>query len=96
MRKKKYGEKSLKLSCFLTKFLYTNEINKIIIENKQLKNFFWGTYPADVIPKKMNPPCCWIWNTDEQNENGKHWVAIWLTKKEMFFLICKKYIFLFT
>ena len=44
-----------------------------------------GAYPADVVPEKIKPPCCWIWNTDTQNESGKHWVAVWLTKKKMFF-----------
>ena len=28
--------------CFLTKFLYTNEINKIAFDNQFLKKFFWG------------------------------------------------------
>ena len=60
------------------KFLYTNEINKIGIKKKFLKNFFLGAYPA-VVPEKIKPPCCWIWNTDTQNESGKHWVAVWLT-----------------
>ena len=82
--KKKCEKKFLKTSCFLTKFLYTNEINKIGIKNKFLKNFFLGAYPA-VVPEKIKPPCCWIWNTDTQNESGKHWVAVWLTKKNMFF-----------
>ena len=55
------------------------------MENKFLKNFFLGTYPADVIPEKIKSPCCWIWNTDTQNESGKHWVFVWLPKKKMFF-----------
>ena len=83
--KKKCNKKNLKTSCFLTKFLYTNEINKIVRENKKLEKIFLGVYPADIIPEKINPPCCWIWNTDTQNESGKHWVAVWLTKKKVFF-----------
>ena len=79
IKKKKREEIFLKTSCFLTKFLYTNEINKICMENKSLKKFFLGAYPA-VIPEKIKTPCCWIWNTDEQNETGKHWVCVWLTK----------------
>ena len=76
------------------KFLYTNEINKIGIKNKFLKNFFLGAYPA-VVPEKIKPPCCWIWNTDTQNESGKHWVAVWLTKKKCFFPIVLLNQFLF-
>ena len=55
------------------------------MENKILKKFFLGAYPADILPEKITPPCCWIWNTDKQNEKGKHWVCVWLTKKKMFF-----------
>ena len=44
-----------------------------------------GSFPADIIPEILTFPCCWIWNTDEQNENGKHWVAVWLTKEKLFF-----------
>ena len=44
--KKKCNKKKLKTSCFLTKFLYTNEISKIGI-----KNIFWGAYPADIVPE---------------------------------------------
>ena len=90
--KKKWNKKKLKTSCFLTKFLYTNEINKIGIKNKFLKTFFLGAYPADIVPEKINFPCCWIWNTDKQNEGGKHWIGIWLTS---FFLIVLLNPFLF-
>ena len=54
-----------------------------------------GAYPADVVPEKIKPPCCWIWNTDTQNESGKHWVAVWLTKKNVFFSIVLLNQFLF-
>ena len=67
-------------ACFLTRFLYTNEINDLA----QKKNFL-GAFPADIIPEISSLPCCWIWNTDEQNQSGKHWVAVWLTKKKLFF-----------
>ena len=77
---KKCGKKYLSTLCFLTKFLYTNEINEI-----PMKNYFLGVYPADILPEHIKFPSCWIWNTDEQNENGKHWIAIWLTEKNMYF-----------
>ena len=46
--KKKCGEKFLKTSCFLTKFLYTNEINKICMEKK----IFWVPTLLMLYPKK--------------------------------------------
>ena len=82
---KKCGKKYLSTLCFLTKFLYTNEINEIAMKNKFLKNYFLGVYPADIIPEHIKCPSCWIWNTDEQNENGKHSIAIWLTEKNIYF-----------
>ena len=54
------------------------------MKNKFKKIFFGIIYPAD-IPEKIEFPSCWIWNTDTQNENGKHWVAIWLTEKNCIF-----------
>ena len=72
-------------TCFLTRFLYTNEINELAKNNFFLKKFFLGSFPANITPKITSLPCCWIWNTDEQDKSGKHWVAVWLTKKNMFF-----------
>ena len=82
---KKCGKKYLSTLCFLTKFLYTNEINEIAMKNKFLKNYFLGVYPADILPEHIKFPSCWIWNKVEQNENSKHWIAIWLTEKNMYF-----------
>ena len=59
------------------------------------KKNFLGAFPADIIPEISSLPCCWIWNTDEQNQSGKHWVAVWLTKKKLFFLIVLQNQFLF-
>ena len=44
-----------------------------------------SAFPANIVPENICVPCCWIWNTDKQNEEGKHWVAVWLTKKKMYF-----------
>ena len=44
-----------------------------------------GAFPANIVPENIRFPCCWIWNTDEQNEEGKHWAAVWLTKNKMYF-----------
>ena len=85
----------MKTQCFLTRFLYTNEINNLAKKKKFLKKFFLGRFPADIIPEILTFPCCWIWNTDEQNENGKHWVAVWLTKEKLFFSIVLQKLFLF-
>ena len=81
--------------CFLTKFLFTGEIKKLARKNKFLKKIFLGTFPADITPEIATLPCCWIWNTDEQNESGKHWVAVWLTKEKIFFSIASQNRFLF-
>ena len=44
-----------------------------------------GTYPANIIPNKITFHSCWIWNTDENSEEGKHWIPIWLSKEKMYF-----------
>lgn len=76
------------LLCFLNRFLYTSDINKLA--KIKLGKVFLGAFPADFKPMdysrvKQHRPCCWIWNTDESDKEGQHWVAVWLTSKKMFF-----------
>lgn len=73
------------LFCFISKFLYTNDINKIASTNQYLNKYFLGAYPADVFPEKIKFPSCWIWNTDEAKADGQHWVAIWVDEKKNFY-----------
>ena len=80
------NKKKCFVPCFLTRFLYTNELNKIARTDKILNAFYLGAFPADIFPPiSKKTPCCWIWNTDEQSEDGRHWVAIWVDEKTMYF-----------
>ena len=45
----------MKTKCFLTKFLYTDEINEIGKKNKFKKKFLGGAFPADINPENFFP-----------------------------------------
>ena len=40
-----------------------------------LKKYYLGCFPADVKPD-VRDKCCWIWNVDEQDKSGTHWVGV--------------------
>lgn len=48
---------------------------------KFLKSFK-GVYPCDRIPDYDALPVSMIINTDKHNENGEHWVAIYISEKK--------------
>ena len=41
-------------------------------------------YTADVKPN-IKSTCCWIWNTDNQDKDGQHWVTFYKTRSTIFF-----------
>ena len=48
--------------------------------NKYLNNFihFFGTYPKDLLPKALAKKAGIVINTDNSNQPGEHWVAVFL------------------
>jgi hypothetical protein len=64
------------LTCFITKFLDTDDIDMFAKENSIIKPFYLGCYPANVQPKGVKNKCCWVWNTDENDQPGTHWICI--------------------
>ena len=72
-------------TCFLTRFLYTNEINELAKNNFFLKKFFLGSFPANITPKITSLPCCWIWNTDEQDKKRETLGSCLVNKKKHVF-----------
>ena len=54
--------------------------------NKYIRKYFLGTFPADVKPRYQNKKvCCWIWNTEESDHKGEHWVAMFKNHYRLFF-----------
>ena len=64
------------LTCFISKFLDTDDIDKFAKENAIIKPFYLGCYPANVQPKGVKNKCCWVWNTDENDQPGTHWICV--------------------
>ena len=72
-----------KFKCFISKFLNTDDIDKLARGNKIINPYYLGCYPADVKPADVKPDgvetkdcCCWVWNVDEQDKSGTHWVCV--------------------
>jgi hypothetical protein len=72
-------------TCFISKFLNTNDLTKLAKQDVNLRKYYLGTYAADVTPKTLPPQCCWIWNVDESDKPGTHWVAIVKDQTQIYF-----------
>ena len=64
--------------CFLSKFLDTDQLDRLAptANESSLSSYYLGCYPADVLPSNIRKYCCWIWNVDESDKSGTHWIAI--------------------
>jgi hypothetical protein len=63
------------LTCFISKFLNTDDLDKQARGDATLKKYYLGCFPADIKPE-VRDKCCWIWNVDEQDKSGTHWVGV--------------------
>ena len=57
-----------KLTCFISKFLNTDDIDRFAKKNKVIAPYYLGCYPANVKPDNVNQHCCWVWNVDERDK----------------------------
>ena len=73
------------LTCFISKFLSTDELNVFAKNDVVLQHYYTGCYPADVMPATIKKRCCWIWNVDEKDKPGTHWIAIVKEDRDIFF-----------
>jgi hypothetical protein len=64
-----------RLTCFISKFLNTDDLNKQARNDETVKKYYLGCFPADIKPD-VRDECCWIWNVDEQDKSGTHWVGV--------------------
>ena len=62
--------------CFLNKFLDTDHLDRLARANESISPYYLGCYPADILPSNIRKHCCWIWNVDESDKPGTHWIAI--------------------
>jgi hypothetical protein len=74
------------LTCFISKFLETDNIDNLAKSNPILKPFYLGCYPANVKPKDIKDRCCWVWNVDEDDKSGTHWICVVKNDNNIIFL----------
>ena len=51
---------------------------QFLCSNRKTNSCFEGVYPADRLPRQVSWPCCMIINTDPADEQGEHWVAVYI------------------
>ena len=54
----------------------TFQLLKVGTRDRHISKTFLGVYAGDRVPKRRQIPCCYIINTDNSGEPGKHWIAI--------------------
>ena len=63
------------LTCFISKFLDTDDIN-FARNDPIIKPFYLGCYAANVKPQGIKKQSCWVWNIDEDDKPGTHWICV--------------------
>ena len=63
----------------------TDHLDRLAVSIESISPHYLGCYPADVYPSNVRKHCCWIWNVDESDKSGTHWVAIAKNNKRITF-----------
>ena len=64
-----------------SKSLNSLEIYETIIADTYAKQHFKGVVPRDKLPKCVFYPCSFVVNTENSNQSGEHWLAVYYDKK---------------
>lgn len=63
----------------------TDKLKMLTKPNKHIKKLFLDAYPADIAPSiDDQKQCCWIWNTDNHDQEGRHWVTVFKNNKTLY------------
>lgn len=57
------------------------QLGKILSSDKCTRKHFIGIFPRDKLPKRVEYPSCFVFNTDPQDRPGEHWIAVYLDKQ---------------
>lgn len=61
--------------------IYSNDLQRMIFSDKKMMKKLRGVFAADKLPiLDFSKDCGLIANTDESNQPGQHWVAIFIPK----------------
>ena len=56
------------------------ELAQFLRGDWRTNNYFVGVYPSDRLPSRVvSWPCCLVINTDPAEQEGAHWVAVYIT-----------------
>jgi hypothetical protein len=62
--------------------LNTDDITKILINNKRTSISFRGVYACDKLPKNVPTSSLYVCNTDPSTLPGEHWIVIYIDSKK--------------
>lgn len=57
------------------------QLEKILKKDKCTRQKFIGIFPRDKLPKRVEFPSCFIFNTDPHDRPGEHWIAVYIDNK---------------
>lgn len=58
-----------------------NTIEDILKNNIYTKNIFLGVYARNELPLITEFPACFVFNTEDRNQQGEHWLAFYFNKQ---------------
>jgi hypothetical protein len=54
---------------------------RLCLRDSLISRCFVGVFPCNKLPKKISWPTCLIANTQPSNNDGEHWIAIFINKE---------------
>jgi hypothetical protein len=57
--------------------MYEQSIESIMKKDDQIKNIFKGVFARNELPQIINYPAALIFNTQDRNKDGEHWLAVY-------------------
>ena len=61
--------------------MYETTISDVLGHDQIAKKSFIGVFARDEIPKSINYPACFVMNTQNSNQPGEHWLAVYYNKR---------------
>ena len=56
--------------------MISTTVDQVLRKDPETKKTFLGVFARDKLPEKVSFPSCLVFDTDNQNEPGEHWLAL--------------------
>ena len=58
-------------------------LEEILLKDKMTRRIFGGVLAFDELPKSVNYPSCFIFNTKPRSHEGEHWLAVFFDENKI-------------